>query len=388
MPPSSPGGKQEQYDPTPSTSICDSAAWQAATLLTMIFALYLVLGETTRPAIHGAVFDDDGSYPAPFGVFRGAVLDGGSGKIAVSAYSCDLGPDGCQHGSVRETGSSRFKLDLISAVNDATPDALLDAVDEAAGADATLSIGLTGGVRAALARADLTTRKIDAFFDAVKKRRPTGRLAVLSGADEAAFELRAGSYVGVALGAGTVATISAGGASSQLAAGGRVASLATDLLGVEGRAAVIGDAEGLKQWREALDAELRDKATPELLSAIGAADVVLGLAMHASAAQLAGVGGRRVGKQEALAALDSLVDAAAADGAAWRAVDAPNPYGLDAALLRRATLFSAARTSRIVGALPEASNFHFARAYDGLTCDWSLGLFLDEARRAAASGGS
>ena len=267
----------------------------------------------------------------------------------------------------------------------------------------------------------METSRGDAAGGARKFGRDRRTSQVLSGADEAAFELRAGSYVGVALGAGatpraavpgrddvltgsrrrrrnwvagssrragTVATISAGGASSQLAAGGRVASLATDLLGVEGRAAVVGDAEGLKQWREALDAELRDKATPELLSAIGAADVVLGLAMHASAAQLAGVGGRRVGKQEALAALDSLVDAAAADGAAGRAVDAPNPYGLDAALLRRATLFSAARTSRIVGALPEASNFHFARAYDGLTCDWSLGLFLDEARRAAASGGS
>ena len=53
-------------------------ATRALTLLVLVFALYLIVGET--PATHGAVYDDDGFDATDD--FRGAVLDGGSGKAA------------------------------------------------------------------------------------------------------------------------------------------------------------------------------------------------------------------------------------------------------------------------------------------------------------------
>ena len=114
------------------------------------------------------------------------------------------------------------------------------------------------------------------------------------------------------------------------------------------------------------------------------AEVVFGLAMHASAAALAGVDGRRVMRNVVRDALQTLVGAASAPGPAWDAVGAPNPYHLDPELLRRATLFNAARTRAVVETLPEGSSFYFARQVGDVSCDWSLGLFLEDAAAAAA----
>ena len=69
---------------------------------------------------------------------------------------------------------------------------------------------------------------------------------------------------------------------------------------------------------------------------------------------------------------------------AWDAVGAPNPYHLDPELLRRATLFNAARTRAVVERLPEGSSFYFARQVGDVSCDWSLGMFLEDAAAAAA----
>ena len=66
-------------------------ATRALTLLVLVFALYLIVGET--PATHGAVYDDDG-FDA-IDDFRGAVLDGGSGKAALTVYECTLDAHGC-----------------------------------------------------------------------------------------------------------------------------------------------------------------------------------------------------------------------------------------------------------------------------------------------------
>ena len=53
-------------------------------------------------------------------------------------------------------------------------------------------------------------------------------------------------------------------------------------------------------------------------------------------------------------------------------------------LARRATLFNAARTRAVVEKLPEGANFYFARKVSAIACDWSLGMFLEDAAAAAA----
>ena len=57
--------KQPKYDDASPETICGSAAWQAATMLVGIFVLYLVVGAPSSPALHGAVYDDDGGGRGP-----------------------------------------------------------------------------------------------------------------------------------------------------------------------------------------------------------------------------------------------------------------------------------------------------------------------------------
>ena len=71
--------------------------------MTLVFALYLIVGETQET--HGVVYDDDGfdavdDSPA-------AVLDGGSGKAALTVYECTLTSHGCALGSVMPSRSRR-----------------------------------------------------------------------------------------------------------------------------------------------------------------------------------------------------------------------------------------------------------------------------------------
>ena len=349
-------------------------ATRALTLLVLVFALYLIVGET--PATHGAVYDDDG-FDA-IDDFRGAVLDGGSGKAALTVYECTLGSHGCAPGSVKSKQLSRAKADAVAAIRAADLSQLVTAPTP------PLSIGLTGGVRAAMARGDLARPDVDAFFASIT--RPTRTLQVLSGADEARLERRGGGYCAhAALGVHSdrVGTMGSGGATMQLAApgdDGAVASLSTDLLGIEDRAAATGDEAALREWRDNIDAQL---ASVDVHGFEGA-EVVFGLAMHASAAALAGVDGRRVMRNVVRDALQTLVGAASVPGPAWDAVGAPNPYHLDPELLRRATLFNAARTRAVVERLPEGSSFYFARQVGDVSCDWSLGMFLEDAAAAAA----
>jgi hypothetical protein len=348
-------------------------ATRALTVLVLVFALYLIVGET--PATHGAVYDDDG-FDA-IDDFRGAVLDGGSGKAALTVYECTLDSHGCAPGSVKSKQLSRAKADAVAAVRAADLSQLVTT------ATPPLSIGLTGGVRAAMARGDLARPDVDRFFASIK--RPTRTLKVLSGADEARLERRGGGYCAhAALGVHSdrVGTMGSGGATMQLAApgDGDVASLSTDLLGIEDRAAATGDEAALREWRDDIDAQLR---TVDVHGFEGA-ELVFAMSMHASAAALAGVDGRRVMRKVADIALQGLVGAASAPGPAWDAVGAPNPYHLDPELLRRATLFNAARTRSVVEALPEGTNFYFARQVGDVSCDWSLGLFLEDAAAAAA----
>ena len=348
-------------------------ATRALTFLVLVFALYLIVGET--PATHGAVYDDDG-FDA-IDDFRGAVLDGGSGKAALTVYECTLDARGCAPGSVRSKQLSRAKADAVAAIRAADLSQLVTTPTP------PLSIGLTGGVRAAMARGDLARPDVDRFFASIK--RPTRTLKVLSGADEARLERRGGGYCAhAALGVHSdrVGTMGSGGATMQLAApgDGDVASLSTDLLGIEDRAAATGDEAALREWRDDIDAQLR---TVDVHGFEGA-ELVFAMSMHASAAALAGVDGRRVMRKVADIALQGLVGAASAPGPAWDAVGAPNPYHLDPELLRRATLFNAARTRSVVEALPEGTNFYFARQVGDVSCDWSLGLFLEDAAAAAA----
>ena len=52
-----------EYNATPPpSSIWPNATMQAATILVLIFSLYL-LSESAKTPNHGAVFDDDGAYP-------------------------------------------------------------------------------------------------------------------------------------------------------------------------------------------------------------------------------------------------------------------------------------------------------------------------------------
>ena len=260
-------------------------ATRALTLLVLVFALYLIVGET--PATHGAVYDDDG-FDA-IDDFRGAVLDGGSGKAALTVYECTLDAHGCAPGSVKSKQLSRAKADAVAAIRAADLSQLVTAPTP------PLSIGLTGGVRAAMARGDLARPDVDAFFASIT--RPTRTLQVLSGADEARLERsRGGGYCAhAALGVHSdrVGTMGSGGATMQLAApgdDGAVASLSTDLLGIEDRAAATGDEAALREWRDNIDAQLASVD----VRGFADAEVVFGLAMHASAAALAGVDGRRV----------------------------------------------------------------------------------------------
>jgi len=365
----------------PALSVRTTPPWgwtkatRALTHLVLLFALYLIVGETGTPALHGAVYDDDGFDGLDD--FRGAVLDGGSGKAALTAYECTLDAHGCVSGSVKSKQLSRTKADAVAAVRAGDLARLVTA------ATPPLSIGLTGGVRAALARGDLARPDVNAFFSSIK--RPTRTLAVLSGDDEARLERRGGSYCArAALGVheDRVGTIGSGGATMQLAApgAGAVASLSTDLLGVETRGAEVGDEAALREWRDDLDAQLKTVD----VSGFSKAELVFGLAMHASAAALAGVDGRRVMRTVVRDALQTLVGAASAPGPAWSAVGAPNPYKLDDEVLRRATLFNAARTRAVVEKLPEGANFYFARKVSAIACDWSLGMFLEDAAAAAA----
>ena len=353
---------------------CWTKATRALTLLVLVFALYLIVGET--PATHGAVYDDDG-FDA-IDDFRGAVLDGGSGKAALTVYECTLDAHGCAPGSVKSKQLSRAKADAVAAIRAADLSQLVTAPTP------PLSIGLTGGVRAAMARGDLARPDVDAFFASIQ--RPTRTLQVLSGADEARLERRGGGYCAhAALGVHSdrVGTMGSGGATMQLAApgdDGAVASLSTDLLGIEDRAAATGDETALREWRDNIDAQLASVD----VRGFAEAEVVFGLAMHASAAALAGVDGRRVMRKAADIALQGLIGAASAPGPAWDAVGAPNPYHLDPELLRRATLFNAARTRAVVERLPEGSSFYFARQVGDVSCDWSLGMFLEDAAAAAA----
>ena len=186
-------------------------ATRALTLLVLVFALYLIVGET--PATHGAVYDDDG-FDA-IDDFRGAVLDGGSGKAALTVYECTLDARGCAPGSVRSKQLSRAKADAVAAIRAADLSQLVTAPTP------PLSIGLTGGVRAAMARGDLARPDVDKFFASIK--RPTRTLQVLSGADEARLERRGGGYCAhAALGVHSdrVGTMGSGGATMQLAAPG------------------------------------------------------------------------------------------------------------------------------------------------------------------------
>lgn len=272
---------------------------------------------------------------------------------------------------------SRAKADAVAAVRAGDLARLVTA------ATPPLSIGLTGGVRAALARGDLARPDVNAFFSSIK--RPTRTLAVLSGDDEARLERRGGSYCArAALGVheDRVGTIGSGGATMQLAApgAGAVASLSTDLLGVETRGAEVGDEAALREWRDDFDAQLKTVD----VSGFSKAELVFGLAMHASAAALAGVNGRRVMRTVVRDALQTFVGAASAPGPAWSAVGAPNPYKLDDEVLRRATLFNAARTRAVVEKPPEGANFYFARKVSAVAYDWSLGMFLEDAAAAAA----
>ncbi|KAH8063277.1 23S rRNA (adenine(1618)-N(6))-methyltransferase [Aureococcus anophagefferens] len=340
---------------------------QAATILVLIFSLYL-LSESAKTPNHGAVFDDDGAYPdAPKGpAYRGAVVDGGSGKTAVSLYECALVDTGCAAGSVRELPGGASKP----------------------------TVGLTGGARAAFASGALTSRLVNDFFAAIKARFATvATLEVLSGDDEADLEHAAGVYAASLVGvddATTLATLSGGGLSAQVTAGDEVASLDLDLFAAQKRAAETGDEAELANWRNLVDAEIEKKiAGTPLEAALARAEVALGLSMHATAAATAGVAGTFKKKAKAIGKIEELVRDATSDGPAWRsrAETLPNPYGLDDATLRRATLYAAARAVRIADRLlPDGARVYFSRTYGAppVTCDWSLGMFLDAARRKAA----
>ena len=388
-----------EYNATPPpSSIWPNATMQAATILVLIFSLYL-LSESAKTPNHGAVFDDDGAYPdASKGpAYRGAVVDGGSGKTAVSLYECALVETGCAAGSVRELpGGARFKADVAAVA--ATPyayDGYLDEVSAAIGpGDFSLSVGLTGGARAAFASGALTSRLVNDFFAAVKARfAAVATLEVLSGDDEADLERAAGVYAASLVGvddATTLATLSGGGLSAQVTAGDEVASLDLDLFAAQKRAAETGDEAELANWRRFIDAEIEKKisGTP-LEAALARAEVALGLSMHATAAATAGVAGTFKKKAKAIGKIEELVRDATSDGPAWRsrAETLPNPYGLDDATLRRATLYAAARAARIADRLlPDGARVYFSRTYGAppVTCDWSLGMFLDAARRKAA----
>ena len=78
-------------------------ATRVLTLLVLVFALYLIVGETQET--HGVVYDDDGFDAVDD--FRGAVLDGGSGKAALTVYECTLDARGCAPGSVKSKQLSR-----------------------------------------------------------------------------------------------------------------------------------------------------------------------------------------------------------------------------------------------------------------------------------------
>ena len=392
------------------TTITSAAAMQALTMLLLIFAGYLTVQSSRRPQ-RGAVLDDDaafdghfpGAWGAPAGadgadgaafpagarVYRAAVVDGGSGKTAVARYACELGGYGCAAGTVRELqGGARFRADAAGIVADRRAwSEYMDAIEAAAGGLA-VSAGLTGGARAALAAGDLTQADVDAFFRAVRERfgatarRPAVTfLRLLSGGDEAELEYEAAAYIAAAtFGVDAVGVLSGGGASAQLAAGGLGSSLNLDLFAAQRNAAEIGDAAALRAWIGACDAAVGALA-PALVARLASADLVLFVSMHASAGAAAGVGGARpIAARDAVAALDALVAAAASPGARWddRAGALPNPYGLDATTLRRSTLFSAARASRIARVLPGAAAVVFSRAYGDppLTCDWALGMFL------------
>ncbi|KAH8090051.1 23S rRNA (adenine(1618)-N(6))-methyltransferase [Aureococcus anophagefferens] len=343
---------------------------QAATILVLIFSLYL-LSESAKTPNHGAVFDDDGAYPdAPKGpAYRGAVVDGGSGKTAVSLYECALVDTGCAAGSVRELpGGARFKADVAAVA--ATPYAYDGYLDE---------------VSAAVGPGDFS---LSARFATV------ATLEVLSGDDEADLEHAAGVYAASLVGvddATTLATLSGGGLSAQVTAGDEVASLDLDLFAAQKRAAETGDEAELANWRNLVDAEIEKKiAGTPLEAALARAEVALGLSMHATAAATAGVAGTFKKKAKAIGKIEELVRDATSDGPAWRSRAAetlPNPYGLDDATLRRATLYAAARAVRIADRLlPDGARVYFSRTYGAppVTCDWSLGMFLDAARRKAA----
>ena len=112
--------KVAQYE-TRRFAIFPNAFMQAATILVLIFALYL-LNQSAQAPQHGAVFDDDEVYDAshpPLAPYRGAVVDGGSGKVAVSLFECAAdAARGCAPGSLRALpGGARFKADVAAVAS-------------------------------------------------------------------------------------------------------------------------------------------------------------------------------------------------------------------------------------------------------------------------------
>ena len=64
--------------------------------------------------------------------FRGAVLDGGSGKAALTVYECTLNSHGCAPGSVKSKQHARAKADAVAAIRAADALAARDDRDASA----------------------------------------------------------------------------------------------------------------------------------------------------------------------------------------------------------------------------------------------------------------
>ena len=133
----------------------------------------------------------------------------------------------------------------------------------------------------------MTSRdRADKFFASIT--RPTRTLQVASGADEAGLERRGGGYCAhAALGVHSdrVGTMGRGWRHDAGRRAGRrpVASLSTDLLGIEDKAAATG-VRLLSAVARQHDAQLAGVD----VRGFADAELVFGLAMHASAAALAG----------------------------------------------------------------------------------------------------
>jgi hypothetical protein len=324
------------------------------------------------------------------------VVDCGSGKLAVHRYGRPS-----PNGWPRELPKVKVPLklpELIAAHAGGNDDALapiwalVDPAMRADGGSAALFFGATGGMRAALADGSVTAAQVATLGAAVRARYPDAaavHFEVLSGAREAALELRAARFAFAdaaqvfGAGAGAVGVLSAGGKTCQVSwAEGGAISADADLFAAERVAAAVGDDAALAWWGPHVAAGLAGAPHP-------LAGPFVGLTMMATAAEVAGVAGRPVAAAEVLAACGAVLAHPPDDAAWWAAFAAAesaagrNPYGLSEADFARMTRLAVARLDAAVRTLfaPTTALF-FARARDApdgdgsLQIEWPLGALL------------